>query len=144
MIDVRKRLKRILRVHGLETSRLSVLVVELARIDRDLATQKAHVVEMQAIKEQGLSAYTDCSVEVLTQTGLWIDSVKRAITDALNRMAGTESKRQQAQSRVMDQRARVRGLEILMDQLRFELDADAETKMVLLADEHALKDYTRN
>ena len=144
MIDVQKRLKRIQRIHGLETCQLNLLVVQLAKADSDLAEQNRQVLEMYATKEQGLTDPSRCSLEMLTQNGRWIDSIHRAINVALKAVEETESKRRKLESKVLDQRGRVRGLETLMDQMRVALKADAETQTALMADENALKDYTRN
>ena len=144
MIDVQKRLKRIQRIHGLETCQLNLLVVQLAKADSDLAEQNRQVLEMYATKEQGLTDPSHCSLEMLTQNGRWIDSIHRAINVALKAVEETESKRRKLDSKVLDQRGRVRGLETLMDQMRVALKADAETQTALMADENALKDYTRN
>ena len=144
MSDLKKKLQRMRRVHGLETSQLNVLVGDLARIDAKLAEQTSQLNELNSIKEQGLSASGDFSVEFLTQTGIWIEGVNRLIQLAWNAISNTESERKEARSRVMTQRTRVRGLEILIDQLRFEFNADAATQQMLLADENALNGYSRN
>jgi hypothetical protein len=131
-------------MHALESCQLNVLVVELARIDAKLTEQKAQVVELQEIKEQGLSTPNRSSLESLTQGNLWINSVIQGIAVALKATAETERQRQEAHSRVLDRRAKVRGLEILIDQLKLQLTADAETQRAMMADEHALTEYTRN
>ena len=144
MSELKKKIDRSRRIHSLETSQLNVLIGELARLDALLASHQERLDEFEALKRQGLEINQDCSIESLTQTNLWIDSIDRSIKIVREVLSKCESERAEARSRVMDQRTRVRGLEILMDQRRLEFDADAMTQQMLLADENALKKYARN
>ncbi|MCA9136750.1 MAG: hypothetical protein KDB00_08325 [Planctomycetales bacterium] len=144
MSELSKKLERIRRIHTLETSQMNVLIGDLARIDAELASHFKRLNELQLIKHQGLVSTQLGSIELLTQNGIWIDSINRSIMLAHDIISKCQSERRDAQSRVMEQRTRVRGLEILVDQLRLEFDADAMTQQMLMADENALKNFARN
>lgn len=144
MSEIRKKLERVRRIHSLETSQMNVLIGDLARIDRQLASHFERLHELELIKQQGLATTQHYSIEFLTQTSLWIDSVNRSILLARDVISKCQSERRDAQGRVMEQRTRVRGLEILIDQLRMDFDADEMTQQMLMADENALKNYARN
>lgn len=144
MSELAKKMQRMQRIHSLELNQLNILIGDLARVDAELASQRKHLAELQSMKEQGLAATDRFSVELLTQSNVWIDSVNRSIALANDIVAKCKAERDEAHSRVMHQRTRVRGLELLIDQLRLEFDADAETQQMLLADENALKKYARN
>ncbi|WP_182868012.1 flagellar FliJ family protein [Rhodopirellula sp. JC639] len=144
MSELKKKIDRIRRIHSIESSQLNVLIGELARIDALLMSHRQRLEEFESVKRRGLEITQNCSIEFLTQTHLWIDSIDRSIKIVRDVIAKCEAERHEARSRVMDQRTRVRGLEILMDQRRLEFDADAMTQQMLLADENALKKYARN
>ncbi|QEF97630.1 Flagellar FliJ protein [Stieleria maiorica] len=144
MSELKKKIDRIRRIHSIESSQLNVLIGELARIDALLASHRKRLEDFESVKRQGLEITRNCSIEFLTQTHLWIESIDRSIKIVRDEIDKCEAERREARSRVMDQRTRVRGLEILMDQRRLEFDADAMTQQMLLADENALKKYARN
>ena len=144
MSQSKKKLDRMQRVRALEENQLNVLIGDLARIDAELASHRTHLADLEAMKEKGLATTHRCSVELLTQNRVWIDSVNRSIRLAREIIDKAEEERQEAQTRVLDQRTRVRGLELLIDQIGLEIDADLETQQMLMADENALKNFARN
>lgn len=144
MSELKTKLDRMNRIHALETSQLNVLIAELARIDAIMASHMQRLHDLEDVKRQGLEASATCSIEYLTQNSVWIDSLDRSIQLARDVIAKCAEERLQARSRVMDQRTRVRGLEILIDQLRLDFEADAATRQMLMADDNALNKYARN
>lgn len=144
MSQSKKKLDRMQRVRALEENQLNVLIGDLARIDAELASHRTHLADLEAMKEKGLATTHRFSVELLTQNSVWIDSVNRSIRLAREIIHKAEEERQEAQTRVLDQRTRVRGLELLIDQIGLEIDADLETQQMLMADENALKNFARN
>ncbi len=144
MSQLKKKIDRMRRIHSLESNQLTVLIGDLARIDAELAKQRKHHDELRQMKDEGLAATTHTSVELLTQNNIWIDSVNRSLALAAEIISKQEGERADANARMMDQRARVRGLELLVDQLKIEQDADEESQQMLSADDHAMKKYARN
>ena len=144
MSELKKKLDRIRRIHSLESNQLSVLIGDLARIDAELAAQREHLADLEQMKEQGLATTHRFSVELLAQNAVWVDSVSRSIALASEIVAQHEAEREDANARLLDQRTRVRGLEILMDQLTLDIDAELQNREMLVADEQALEKYARN
>ena len=131
------------RIHSLESSQLNGLIGRLAQIDATLTALRQQMESLKEIQRQGLETHDHCSVEYLTQSSLWIDSVDRSMALVRDSIGTCQAERQEAHAKVLEQRTRVRGLELLIEQLRFEFEADVQTQQMLLADENALKNYAR-
>jgi chromosome segregation ATPase len=144
MSDTHKKLTRIRRIHHLEDCQLSALVAQVVRLDAVLNASRKQRGELIRTRDQSWASDHRPSLEMLTQNGVWVEHLDRAIATLEQSIRETEQQRQQAQQRVMEQRSRVRGLEILIDQLRFDLDSQAETEQMLIADENALNDFAGN
>ena len=144
MSELKRKLERMRRIHALEANQLNVLIGDLARLDAVLASHQAHLAELEAMKQSSLATSERLSVELLTQNRVWIDSLNRSIQLAHDIIEKCKAERDVAQSRLLDQRTRVRGLELLMDQRKLEFDADIVTQQMLIADDHALEKFARN
>jgi hypothetical protein len=70
-----------------------------------------------------------------------MDGIDRTITLIEDEVQTLQHDRSNAQQRVMEQRSRVKGLETLIESLRFDVDSEAATEQMLIADEKALNDY---
>ncbi|MEM6470747.1 MAG: hypothetical protein AAF802_14405 [Planctomycetota bacterium] len=132
------------RVHSLESNRLSALVAEVVRIDGERTRLARKRVDLLRTRDQSFSESSLGRVDFLYQNNVWIDRIDQLLNAVGQEIAELLNVRQEAQERVMEQRAKVRGLEKLIDQLVVEIRAEEEAEQIRNADESALKNYSRN
>lgn len=133
--------KRMRRVHGLESGRLTALVAEVVRIDTYRNRLADHRASLLRMRDASLSNENLSTIELRCQNNRWIDQINEQVITIDRKDAELQQLREQAQKRVMDQRAKVRGLEILVDQLKHEIRLEDESEQMLIADESALQDF---
>ena len=141
MSDLRKKLARTQRITKLENIRLTALVSDVVQIDAQLNACRAQVQEWISVRDQSFTNSDQLTVEMLSQNGVWMEGIDRTIAEIQEQIRTLLGEREQAQQRVLEQRARVKGLEKLLDSIRFDVESELATQQMLIADENALKDY---
>lgn len=144
MTQTQSKCRRMRRVHSLESNRLSALVAEVVRIDGERTRLARKRVDLLRTRDQSFSESSLGRVDFLYQNNVWIDRIDQLLNTVGQEIAELLNVRQEAQERVMEQRAKVRGLEKLIDQLVVEIRAEEEAEQIRNADESALKNYSRN
>lgn len=141
MTDSRKQLARTERISELENARLNALIADVVRIDARINEQQRQIAELQQLRDRTLTGDERYTVEMLTQNSVWTDGVDRSIEAIRTTIQSLQGERTKAQQLVMQQRSRVKGLETLLESLRFDVKSKAATEQMLIADEKALNDY---
>ena len=141
MSDSRKKLIRTQRIAGLEKTRLNALIADVVRIDAQINAHRQQINELRQRRDQTLSQQDRLTVELLNQNRIWMDGIDRTIAAIRAEIQKLSGERAEAQQLVMQQRSRVKGLETLLESLRFDVDSEAATEQMLIADEKALNDY---
>jgi len=139
--DSRKQLARTERISELENARLNALIADVVRIDARINEQQRQIAELQQLRDRTLTGDERYTVEMLTQNSVWTDGVDRSIEAIRTTIQSLQGERTKAQQLVMQQRSRVKGLETLLESLRFDVKSKAATEQMLIADEKALNDY---
>ena len=143
MNEIKEKLRKVQRILAIDQNRLKIIIGELAVIESSLKWQQEQLGELQMLQSQDLQVNLG-SVETLTQTRIWLDSIEEAIRAVIQQIESTQRSRDESYQRMLEQRARVRGLEILADQLQLQIGMDVESQQSRFADEVALKDFARS
>src|SRR6056297_1137290 len=141
MTASQKKLVRTQRIAALETTRLNALIADVVRIDAQINARHKRMGELREVRDREFSSGRSLTVEMLSQNRVWMDGIDRTIAAIEDEVQTLHQDRSHAQQHVMEQRSRVKGLETLIESLRFDVDSEAATEQMLIADEKALNDY---
>ncbi len=141
MTASRSKLVRSERIAALETTRLNALIADVVRIDAQINARHKQIRDLRDVRDREFSSGKTLTVEMLSQNRVWMDGVDRTIAAIEDEVQTLHNDRSNAQQQVIEQRSRVKGLETLIESLRFDVDSETATEQMRIADEKALNDY---
>lgn len=141
MTDSKRKLARTRRIAGLETTRLNALIADVVRIDAQINNAAEEISRLMGIRDNAITRPEQFTIEMLSQNGVWMEGIDRTIAAMNQQIESLNTERETAQEKVLEQRTRVKGLETLLESLRFDVDSEVATEQMLLADEKALNDF---
>ncbi|MCC9601999.1 flagellar FliJ family protein [Stieleria sp. JC731] len=141
-MSTQQRLKRTERICKVEVNRLNALIGKRNLIDHQINEIQKLIAELIDQRDQQTFG-EGCrpTIEQLTQSHVWIEGLDEKISNQRSKGEELNQKREQMQAEVLAQRTRLRGLEILVDQLRIAVNTEQQTQQFTLADEQAIRDF---
>ncbi|MCD0459814.1 flagellar FliJ family protein [Roseiconus lacunae] len=141
-MSVQQRLKRTRRICSVEENRLNALIGKRNQIDTQIQSCVEQIKQLIRQRDhETMLASRHPSLEQLTQTHVWIEGLDESIQQQQSHKQELQQQRDELQSEVLGQRTRVRGLEILVDQLQLAVKTEQQAEQFTLADENAIRDF---
>ena len=136
------RLKRTIRICGVEENRLNVLLGQRNLLDKDIHDSQSRIAELIRQRDhQQIGTGNRVTIEQLTQCHTWMDGLDVKVHAESQRRDALLQQREKLQVKIVTQRSRLKGLEMLVDQLRLSLLSEQQAEQNLLADEQAIREY---
>ncbi|OYP32288.1 flagellar FliJ family protein [Rhodopirellula sp. MGV] len=141
-MSTQQKLKRTQRICKVETNRLNALVGKRNILDSQINAIRNNIAQLIRQRDQdSFASGTKPTLELLTQSHVWIDGLDEKINTEHERCRELQKQREELQSQVLQQRTRLRGMEILVDQLRLAVKSEQQAQQFTLADEQAIRDF---
>lgn len=143
MQKTRRRIIKLRRLREIDDGKLNQLAVELGTIEQRLNQLSNQLSQIHREIDDSFNGSGE-AVVTRNQTGVWTDHLHRVslqIAEAIQR--GTEE-REQMHDRMIQQRAKVRGWDLLLERLEEEVHAADEQTQHQEADDRFLSKQTVN
>ncbi len=138
MDATRKKILRLQRLRTLEQSKLNSLAIELAAIESVLTDKSKQLSELHSQIEDASTLNNEPAIALHAQSLIWIRHLVSCRDILQTEIRETESKRDKMLAETIQQKAKVRGWESLIDRLNAELAGQLQNRESLLADERFL------
>ena len=138
MNSIRKKMLRVGRLRVLEQSRLNSLVVELAAIESSLAQKRAEIDRLQSQVDEASTRGEERSIEQHAQANIWIEHLQAVSRVLRSGIDETELERDKMRDEIIQQKAKVRGWDTLLERLTTLLSGESQKSEALIADERYL------
>lgn len=139
MSVLRKKMIRIQRLREMEQGKLNVLSAELAEIAAELLRQQELLNNLEREMNETSTGQPD-SVDAQACAMAWANRIQSLITQLKTRIAETEQCKSKLQSQAVQQRAKVRGWEFMIDRLNAETMDQQQRSESQIADDRFLND----
>lgn len=139
MSELRKKLTRIQRLREMEQGKLNGLSAELAEIAAELLRQQEQLKNLERELNETSVRKPD-SVDARARAMAWANRVQSLMTQLQTRIVETEQCKSKLQSQAVQQRAKVRGWEFMIDRLNAETMDQQQRSESQIADDRYLND----
>ena len=143
MQQERQRISRIRRLREIDDGRLNQLAVELGAIEQQVKQWSDHLANVQCEIRESLHGSSE-GVVTRRQSGVWTDHLHQVSVRLAKSIQFGASERDRVHGKMIDQRAKVRGWDLLLERLEGEMNAASEKVQHQEADDRFLNNETVN
>lgn len=141
MQKTRKRISRIRRLRDIDDARLDQFAVELSSIQQRMDQWSDQLSDVQLEIDHSLSQ-PDAGIAIRNQSAVWTDYLHQVSIYLADTIRQAAVERDQIHDRMIQQRAKVRGWDLLLDRLQGEVQAATAYEEHLEADDRFLSKQT--